>query len=130
MHVGPERDSQSNHLGQSTGDQRGSCIQTQFQAIHHAGRNGHDVFERPSQLSPDKIRSGIYAESCGHEHHLQVSREGGILTGQQNGRGFVSTHFSGKAGPREDGNPISPVGRQQFVEHLGHQLMRIFFNPF
>ena len=120
MDVGTGRDAEPNHLSQAAGHQRSPGVQAQLQPIHHTRGNGHHVLQRPAQLRPNEISSGVDAERRRHEHPLEMSRDPRVTTGQQHRRRLVVAHFRRKAWPREHGHARSPGHGQEFVKNLRH----------
>ncbi len=103
LRPGPQRDTQTCHLGQAPRDEGGLRIVAEAEAIADAGADGDDILQHTAQLDPQHIRIRVHAEPRRAQGSLHLRGEGRILRGGD-GHGCMSRRDLGReVRPREDG---------------------------
>ena len=99
--------SQSGHLRQPPGNERGAGIVPGTQAIAHAHRDGNNIFEHTAQFAADMVRVGIDPEQADIEQGLQPALGRRVVQCQDAGGGLSRHNFPCQVGSGEhaDGPP-------------------------
>ena len=81
--IGTQRCAQARHLGQTSGDQRSTCVRTKTDTVGHPSTDGNHVFHRAAQLYTDEIGVTVNAEALAAvQQLLEIVREG-LVSGCQ-----------------------------------------------
>ena len=96
-----QRQTQTCHFRQTTGDQCGTCVQAQLQAITQAGGNGQHIFDGSTHFHANDVIVGINTQRGAVKSGHQRLAHSSMCTGGHQRSGLAARHFQRKAGAAE-----------------------------
>jgi len=124
LRIPAHRFAEPGQLREPPGDDHGSRIVPDAQALGHARRDGDHVLEGAADLAADHVVVRVDAEHAASKHVLEGRRDREVLGGHHAGRGIPGHDLLGDVGPGQGRR--RPAG-QHVLDDLRHAHVRAAF---
>ena len=104
-HLASQRDAEPAQLGQAAGDQHGTRVLAEAQAVADAGGDGHHVLGGAGDLAPDDVGAHVDPERPGVHQVLDARGQGLVRQGHHAGGGLPLGHLPGQIRAGQDARP-------------------------